>query len=137
MMAVMFTVTKKIEFCYGHRLLQYEGACRHLHGHNGLVEVMIRADALDARGMVHDFSEIKRAIKSWIDENLDHRMLLHQDDPVLPVLRRMGEPLFVMEHNPTAENIAKLIYRQAHDLGLPVARVRLWETPNSCASFEP
>lgn len=63
----MFRVTKHIEFCYGHRLLNYEGKCRHLHGHNGRVEVHIEADRLDARGMVYDFSEIKEAIKNWIE----------------------------------------------------------------------
>jgi 6-pyruvoyltetrahydropterin/6-carboxytetrahydropterin synthase len=133
--ARMFTVTKQISFCYGHRLLQYDGACRHLHGHNGLVEVEIVADKLDPRGMVHDFSDIKRVIKAWIDANLDHRMVLHQDDPILPVLRQMGEKHFVMDVNPTAENIARLIYRQARAQGLPVVRVRLWETPSSHASY--
>ena len=87
----MFRVTKHIEFCYGHRLLNYEGKCRHLHGHNGRVEVDIEAGTLDGRGMVYDFSDIKEAIKNWIDETLDHRMLLCRDDPILPVLKQRGE----------------------------------------------
>ena len=76
----MFRVTKQIDFCYGHRLLNYDGKCRHLHGHNGRVEVHIEAGKLDARGMVQDFSEIKEAVKNWIDDTLDHRMLLHKDE---------------------------------------------------------
>jgi len=131
----MFKVTKQIEFCYGHRLLQYEGKCRHLHGHNGRVEVDIQADELDTRGMVHDFSDIKEAITKWIDEALDHRMLLHKDDPILPVLKQRGELVYVMDENPTAENIARLIFDRAHEMGLPVAEVRLWETPSSYASY--
>lgn len=131
----MFKVTKHIEFCYGHRLLNYDGMCRHLHGHNGRVEVDIQADKLDARGMVHDFSDIKEAIKNWIDETLDHRMLLHKDDPMVPVLRQRGEPFYAMEENPTAENIARLIFNHARANGLPVVEVRLWETPSSCASY--
>ena len=55
----MFKVTKHIDFCYGHRLLNYDGQCRHLHGHNGRVEVDIESEKLDERGMVHDFSDIK------------------------------------------------------------------------------
>ena len=31
----MFRVTQEIDFCYGHRLLNYGGKCRYLHGHNG------------------------------------------------------------------------------------------------------
>lgn len=131
----MFRVTKQIEFCYGHRLLDYRGPCQHLHGHNGRVEIDLEAEALDARGMVVDFSDIRRVIKSWIDETLDHRMLLHRADPLVPVLRERGELFYVMEENPTAENIAKLIYRQARAQGLPVCEVRLWETPTSCATY--
>jgi len=131
----MFRVTKHIEFCYGHRLLDYEGKCRHLHGHNGRVEVRIEADKLDARGMVYDFSEIKEAIKNWIDETLDHRMLLRKYDPLLPVLKQRGELFYVMEANPTAENIAKLIFDHAQSKGLPVVEVQLWETPTSSASY--
>ena len=131
----MFRVTKHIEFCYGHRLLNYEGKCRHLHGHNGRVEVSIEADKLDARGMVRDFSDIKQTIKNWIDETLDHRMLLHKDDPILPLLKQRGELFHVMDENPTAENIAKLIFTHARAKGLPVVEVRLWETPSSSASY--
>ena len=131
----MFRVTKHIEFCYGHRLLNYDGKCRHLHGHNGRAEVHIEADKLDARGMVQDFSNIKEAIKNWIDDTLDHRMLLHKDDPIVPVLKQRGELFTVMDENPTAENIAKLIFDHARSKGLPVVEVRLWETPTSSASY--
>ena len=131
----MYQVTKHIDFCYGHRLLNYDGKCRHLHGHNGRVEVRIDADKLDARGMVHDFADIKEAIRNWIDETLDHRMLLHRDDPILPVLKQRGEAVYVMDENPTAENIAKLIFAQARSNGLAVVEVQLWETPTSSASY--
>ena len=131
----MFKVTKRVEFCYGHRLLQYEGKCRHLHGHNGVVEVDLQADMLDARGMVADFTDVKHALKAWIDETLDHRMLLRKDDPLASMLEQQGEPSFLMDENPTAENIAKLIYRHAQTQGLPVLNVRVWETPTSCASY--
>ena len=131
----MFKVTKHIDFCYGHRLLNYDGQCRHLHGHNGRVEIDVTSDTLDARGMVVDFSDIKRIIKAWIDETLDHRMLLCKDDPMLPVLKERGELFYVMDENPTAENIAKLIFTHAQSQGLPVNEVRLWETPSSFATY--
>ena len=133
----MYSVTKIIQFCYGHRLLNYSGKCRYLHGHNGTVEIELAAKTLDRRGMVRDFTEIKRAIQGWIDAHLDHKMILCQDDPVLPTLRKLGEPLFVIAENPTAENIAKLIYREAARFGFPVTAVRLWETESSCAIYRP
>lgn len=131
----VFTVTKQIDFCYGHRLLDYVGKCQHPHGHNGRAEITLASEGLDDRGMVVDFADIKAALKVWIDENLDHRMLLRLDDPLLTVLRDMGEPVFAMPTNPTAENIAKLIFDEALRQGLPVAEVRLWETPDSHATY--
>jgi 6-pyruvoyltetrahydropterin/6-carboxytetrahydropterin synthase len=131
----MFRVSREIHFCYGHRLLNYDGKCRHLHGHNGKVVITIEADALDGLGMVMDFSQIKRVVAGWIDDTLDHHMLLHRDDPVLPLLRQQGEPVVVLDVNPTAENIAKLIYDFARSKGFPVTEVRLWETENCFATY--
>jgi 6-pyruvoyltetrahydropterin/6-carboxytetrahydropterin synthase len=131
----MFRVTREIEFCYGHRLLEYEGKCRHLHGHNGTAVITLETEQLDPRGMVVDFSDVKRVLQSWIDENLDHKMLLHQNDPVLPHLRQLGERFFVMDVNPTAENIAKLIFDQARAQGFPVVEVSLWETASCYATY--
>jgi 6-pyruvoyltetrahydropterin/6-carboxytetrahydropterin synthase len=131
----MFQVTREIRFCYGHRLLNYAGKCRHLHGHNGRAVITLAAPRLDDLGMVMDFSEIKRVVAGWIDANLDHRMLLHRDDPALAYLRQQGEPIFQLDVNPTAENIAKLIYDFAVGQGFPVVEVRLWETDDSYATY--
>jgi 6-pyruvoyltetrahydropterin/6-carboxytetrahydropterin synthase len=131
----MFKVTKEIYFCYGHRLLDYPGKCRNLHGHNGKAVVTLEAPALDKLGMVIDFTDIKRVIGAWIDEALDHRMILHRDDPALPELRRLGEPVVVLDVNPTAENLAKLIFDHGVANNLPVTEVTLWETETSFATY--
>lgn len=133
----MFRVSRQIDFCYGHRLVGYEGKCRYLHGHNGRAIITIEASALDDRGMVLDFSEIKRVVSGWIDENLDHRMLLFRDDPAVAAFAKLGEPMFLMDANPTAENIAKLIYDFAAGRGFPVIKVVLWETPHCSATYCP
>lgn len=132
----MFRVTQQIDFCYGHRLLNYEGKCRHLHGHNGRAMISLEGEALDHRGMLVDFTDIKRSLRTWIDDELDHRMILHRDDPLLPVLQAHNQPVYVVGHNPTAENIARLIYDRAHEQGFPVVEVTLWETPNSSAVYK-
>jgi 6-pyruvoyltetrahydropterin/6-carboxytetrahydropterin synthase len=131
----VYTVIREIHFCYGHRLLNYDGKCRYLHGHNGRVEIELASAGLDRLGMVMDFTEVKRQLQEWIDRELDHRMLLRRDDPVLPFLQERGEPVHVMDVNPTAENIARLIHDYAKGRGLPVARVRLWETASSSATY--
>jgi 6-pyruvoyltetrahydropterin/6-carboxytetrahydropterin synthase len=133
----MFQITRELRFCYGHRLLKYDGKCRHLHGHNGRAVIRLEADRLDGLGMVVDFSAIKRVVGGWIDAHLDHRMILHKDDPVLPTLNQHGEPVFLMDVNPTAENIAKLIFDYALAQGFPVVEVKLWETEDSFAAYRP
>lgn len=131
----MYKVTKEILFCYGHRLLNYNGKCRHPHGHNGKAEIELSSEKLDSRGMVFDFEDIKQTVHAWIDEHLDHKMLLSRQDPLAGVFKEMGEPVFVMETNPTAEAIARVIFEYAASKHFPVTEVRLWETPQSFASY--
>jgi 6-pyruvoyltetrahydropterin/6-carboxytetrahydropterin synthase len=131
-----FQITKVIEFSYGHRLLDHQGKCRYLHGHNGLLEVDVDSETLDSMGMVIDFGRVSEVVKAWVNENLDHKMLLCRQDPIAPVLAQAGEPTFEMEENPTAENIARLIWHAARDAGLSVGEVRLWETSTSRASYK-
>lgn len=131
----MYSVTKRVEFCYGHRLLDYDGPCRHPHGHNAVVEIEVSAPALDDQNMVIDFTDLKARIKRWIDRELDHRMILRQDDPLVAALRQLGEPVYVLESNPTVERIARLIFETASAQGLSVARITVWETPTSSATY--
>lgn len=131
----VYRVIKQIDFCYGHRLLDYDGICRHPHGHNAVAEVEVRTDDLDRRGMVVDFADVKRIVKGWIDREIDHRMILRHDDPLVSPLRALGEPMYLLESNPTVERLARLIFEVASAGGLPVTRVTVWETPTSSATY--
>ena len=131
----MFSVTRLIHFCYGHRLLDYSGKCRHPHGHNGRIEITIKKPELDSLGMVMDFEDIKKTIQKWVDNELDHKMLLNEKDPLVKILRDLGEPVVTIKGNPTAEAIAELIFNYASSLKLPVVSVKVWETVNSFAEF--
>lgn len=130
-----YKITKSIEFSYGHRLMNHKGKCRYLHGHNAVLEVDIESDALDQNGMVIDFGDVGKALKEWIDANLDHKMLLCKNDPAVSALKDLNEPIVLMDEPPTAENIAKLIFNQMRHMGFRVTEIRLWETPRSCAAF--
>ena len=131
----MYSVTKRIEFCYGHRLMDYTGVCQHPHGHNAVVEIHIDSDSLDARNMVADFGDIKRIVKGWIDRELDHKMILRKDDPLVEPLKKLGEPMYLLESNPTVERIARLIFEKGRELGVDIVAVRVWETPTSVATY--
>ncbi len=131
----MFTVSRDFAFCYGHRLLNYNGKCAHLHGHNGTVRIVLASEKINEQGMVLDFADLKRTIGAWIDENLDHRMILGANDPLVSVLKEMGEPVFLVDANPTAEKLAQLIFEQVGSMGFPVQSVVFWETEKCFAEY--
>ena len=134
-----YAVTRRLEFDAAHRVLGHQGKCRHLHGHRYSIEVMVEDKELDSLGMVVDFSDIKTILGRWIDENLDHNVILNGDDFLVELLResKLERDPFVMDDNPTAENIAKLIFDQAKNLleHLSIVNVRVFETPNCWADY--
>ncbi len=132
---LVYTATKELSFCYGHRLLNYGGKCKNLHGHNAKAEIELQAETLDHRHMVIDFDDVRNEVQTWIDDTIDHRMLLSREDPFLPVLKERGELHYELETNPTAEAIAKLNYGYVFPKGFPVSQVRVWENETSVASY--
>jgi 6-pyruvoyltetrahydropterin/6-carboxytetrahydropterin synthase len=63
-------------------------------------------------------------------------MILRRDDPLVKPLQDLGEPVYVIDSNPTVENLAKIIFDYATSQGLPVQAVRVWETPTSYATYD-
>lgn len=135
------TVTRRLEFDAGHRVMNHESKCANLHGHRYVAEITAYAPELDPIGRVIDFSVIKERIGSWIDEHWDHNMIVCADDArtiqCLLAAPRVKQP-FLMPCNPTAENMAShLLYvvcpAELGDTGVTVTKVRLWETPNCFA----
>ncbi|KOR27584.1 6-pyruvoyl tetrahydrobiopterin synthase [Achromatium sp. WMS2] len=131
----MYNIRKEIHFCYGHRLLNHTGPCRYLHGHNAIALICLNSEELDKLGMVCDFSELGHFAKAWVDRELDHQLLLHQDDPLIPWLQQAGERHRVLACNPTAENIAKLIFEALAAAKFSVSEVTVYETPTASASY--
>jgi 6-pyruvoyltetrahydropterin/6-carboxytetrahydropterin synthase len=150
----MITITKRLEFDYGHRVLGHEGKCRHLHGHRGLAEITVYSlTGLDSLGRVVDFSVLKSIVGKWVEDNWDHNLLLNSEDPLLSAgdmeevaywNRRNAifggrEPYLFEKGNPTAENMAAKLYyvteRELLDRGFKVTRVKLFETPTSWAEY--
>lgn len=134
-------IWQRFEFDSGHRVLGHQGKCRHLHGHRYNAEVGISAYQLDGLSMVVDFSEVKKRIGTWIDEQWDHNTILNRQDPLCGADVRMVAlvgrvPYLMPKGNPTAENLAMELFGQAvrlletHYHHLRVEEVVIWETPN-------
>ena len=133
----MYEVSREFEFSYTHRLWRYDGKCGNLHGHNGIVRVTLAQESLDESGLSVDFHQIKQTIESWVEENWDHKTILNSEDPLLPILTKAGVKCVSVDSNPTSEQFARLIYRQAELMGLPVKSVDFWETSKSMARYCP
>ena len=133
----MYEVMQEVPFCYGHRLLEHKGRCARLHGHNGVAVIVLRRADLDRQGMVVDFDDIEMRVRSWVDRTLDHTMLLNENDPLVAVLSAHDEPFLGVPFNPTAEQIARMIFEYVLSEGFPVTEVRLKESDGSIAAYRP
>lgn len=131
----MYSITKEVYFCYGHRLMNHSGKCRHIHGHSVKAAITLEAQALDDQGMVCDFSDIAAAAMEYIENELDHNFLVHQDDPLVEVLMQSQERFLALPEHPTSEYLARLIYEFIKSKGFPVRDVALWETSSACARY--
>jgi len=128
-------IKKTFHLAYGHRLLDYNGKCENLHGHNGVVEVTLKAAELNGERMVMDFTLLGKTIKTWLDDSLDHKVILSKADPLAAVLAKEGQACYLTDENPTAEVLARLVFDQAAAMGLPVDEAAFWETPTSMALY--
>lgn len=131
----MFSITKEVYFCYGHRLMHHEGKCRHLHGHSVKAAITISQSALNTQSMVCDFADIRLAVETFIDAKLDHNLLLHKDDPLVPLLQAQNERFLTLDEHPTAEVLSKMIFDYLKAQGFSVEQVVLWETASAYACY--
>lgn len=126
-------VSRRHDFCCGHRIYGHQGACANLHGHNYRVHFTCEEGHLDALGMVVDFAVIKSRLCAWVDDNWDHRFLLWADDPAAPALQEIDPTIVLTPFNPTAENMALYLLktvgpRAMAGTGVRLVRVVLEET---------
>lgn len=127
---------RKLWFCAGHRVFKHESKCANLHGHNYTLFVYAESDQLDSVGRVIDFSEIKKRIDPWLQDNFDHKFLVYKKDSNLTsLLGAMSEQFYLMPINPTAENIALHLINEVipglmKGSGIQVTKLKLYETEN-------
>lgn len=131
-MNTLFSVTRYHDISCGHRVVGHEGKCRNLHGHNYRIHFHCRSKGLDSIGRVIDFSVIKSALCQWLEDNWDHRMLIYDEDPLLPSLLDLDETVVEVPFNPTAENMAWYLLQVVAPKQLPSEiecfRVQIEET---------
>ncbi len=88
--------------------------CKRMHGHNYVVEVVLRAPIDPLIGMAWDYAVLDGHIDALIVNACDHRVLNEIEGL----------------ENPTGENIAIWAWRQLEITMLPLHEVSVWETPH-------
>lgn len=127
------TISKTVHFDAAHRLTQHPGACSNLHGHRWTLEVRLTGRIDPEDGMVEDFGVV-----SDVADELDHATILNRDDPLVDAVSEVQEPV-LLEDDPTSERLIDFIWTlletRLRDTA-SVERIRLYETPGSCAERE-
>lgn len=137
----MYQLTTEHSFDSAHFLAGYQGKCGNLHGHRWRVKITVKSDALreDAqqRGMCVDFAELKKDLREEL-EQIDHVLIIEENslrEKTREALAEEGFSIVQMPFRPTAENFAAHFYRLFTEKGYAVAQVKVYETPNNCASY--
>ena len=110
-------VAREFTFDAAHYILDDKGTpCEELHGHTYKLRVVVEGPVKDD-GMVIDFTEIKRIVNEKVMPSVDHK------------------DLNKLLKNPTAENIAQLIYDTLKS-EMNIVSVRVWEGSGKWAEVE-
>ena len=120
----MYHLTIQTNFAAAHNLLNYQGDCENLHGHNWKVEVTVNTENLDTAGLGIDFKILKKKTNTIMDR-LDHKYLNDLD---------MFKGI-----SPSSEHISRYIFdaltEELSGLDVVVERITVWESDNACASY--
>ena len=123
----MYTLRVGGAFEAAHRVVNYPGKCDRLHGHNWVVEATFQGTQLDELGMLIDFKIAKKALAEILDE-FDHYYL-------------NDFPPFKDGVNPTAENLARIIYErleartEVQASPAELTALTVWESPKSSVTY--
>jgi 6-pyruvoyltetrahydropterin/6-carboxytetrahydropterin synthase len=91
----MYVLSVDSHFDSSHCLVGYDGECARIHGHTWSVTVSVSTETLGELGYSIDFRDIS-AVLETILKRFDHKMLNELEE--------------FREINPTAENIARVLF---------------------------
>lgn len=129
------TATKEVTFDAAHRLSFHKGKCYNLHGHTYKLRLTLACEDLESN-MVLDFYEIKKILNEIVDR-YDHTTILYEGNntnyKLFDTMSKLGLRVLLLPYEPTVENMAKHFMQYFQELGLPVIKVTMFETPTSYA----
>ena len=138
-------VSKEFNFEMAHALWNYDGLCRHIHGHSYKLLISIIGEPISGSsspklGMVMDFGDLKALVKGPIVDFFDHALVINREAekhiPEEP--NEMYEKVHLVDFQPTCENLVIYIAEKVKALlpaGIGLFSVKLYETATSYAEW--
>ena len=132
-------ITKEFRFEGAHALQNYDGKCRHIHGHSYRLFVTLKGSPIGEasspkNGMVVDFGDLKRVVNKYIVDPFDHALLLRSDAPIKEEISAAYQNVIILDFQPTCENLAIYFAGLLKDNlpdGTTLHSIKLYETPTS------
>lgn len=139
----MLKVAKEFSFDMAHLLDGHDGKCKNLHGHTYKLQVIVSGETENSgakKGMVIDFSDLKKVVNDLIISPMDHAFIYDQsserETKIAQLLQQLNSKTFALPVRSTAENLAQFIFQRLQEnVGFHLHSIRLWETPTSFAEY--
>ncbi len=136
-------ITRVFSFEGAHALGGYDGKCCHIHGHSYRMEVTVTGEPVadedsPKKGMVIDFTDLKKIVGENIIDKFDHALVMRQDAPLAEEIQKTYGNVIVVDFQPTSEMLATYFSDVISGLlpkGVKLFSVKLWETEKSCAAW--
>lgn len=139
-------ITKQFNFETGHALYGYDGKCRNVHGHSYKLNVTVIGEPITDKndvkfGMVIDFGDLKKIVKSEIVDKFDHATVFNKNTPHIELaqeLKNRDHDVILVDYQPTSENMV-IDFAEKIKKHLPghiqLHSLRLQETESSFAEW--
>ena len=139
-------ITKQFSFETGHALYGYDGKCKNVHGHSYKLSVTVIGKPISDNtnvkyGMVIDFSDLKKIVKSEIVDVFDHATVFNKNTPhveLAKVLEQRGHNILLVDYQPTSEmmviDFSKKIKKHLPE-NIKLHSIKLQETETSFAEW--
>lgn len=139
-------ITKQFSFETGHALYGYDGKCRNVHGHSYKLHVTVIGNPITDNthvkfGMIIDFGDLKKIVKSRIVDVFDHATVFNKNTPHIELARELetrGHNILLVDYQPTSEmmiiDFAKMIKKELPQ-HIQLHSLKLQETDSSYAQW--
>ncbi|MBQ2482968.1 MAG: 6-carboxytetrahydropterin synthase [Bacteroidales bacterium] len=136
-------ITREFSFEGAHALGGYDGKCCHIHGHSYRMAVTVSGNPIEddnspKKGMVLDFTDLKKIVNENIIDKFDHALVMKEGALLAEDIGRVYGNVVIVDFQPTSEMLVihfADIVKSLLPEGIQLHSIKLWETEKSCAEW--